>query len=112
MTPETRVQLANLAGTFLLLVVFAMFVLASAALLLVVRALGIARRATPEQLSRVRAYAQEARRQAGRTATTMLTPQIRLTSAWIGVKAGIRALLAGSGSGSPAEGPEGADRRV
>jgi hypothetical protein len=94
MSPETRLMLASCAGSALLLLLFVLLVMASAALFLVWRGLRVARQAAPEQLARIEAGAARAHLVTHDAAVHAVAPQVRLASGWIGLKAGWRALRA------------------
>jgi len=107
MTPETRAVLANCAGSFLLLLAFLLLILTSAVLLLILRGLWLARRAGPEQVARVQLLADRARVQTSATAASVVGPQIRLASSWVGIKAGARSLLNSTPTSPSADGNDG-----
>lgn len=108
MTPETRFLLANCAGSFLLLIVFAALAFLTVASVMFVRGLQEVRRAAPERLDRVTALARTTATQTEQTASSIVTPQIRVASAWTGLRVGVRALISGpSPPREPSEGDDG-----
>lgn len=102
MTAETRALLADCAGSYILLMAFVGLVLMSTALFMVWRGLLAARRATPRGMAVVRDIASQAGDRTRDTAAAVIAPQIRLSSAWAGLKAGARVLVRGAKPPGPA----------
>lgn len=107
MTPETRLLLANCAGSFLLLLAFIFMAFLTVAAFMLFRGLQQVRRAAPERIGVAAGLASSAAARTRETATAVVSPQVRLASAWAGVRAGARALLSGPLDGSIAEHDDG-----
>ncbi len=93
MDTSTRILLANLAGSFLLLVAFLLLAVSAVVLFMLWRGLAVVR---PELVRLVREagrYVREADVAARQTLHAVITPQIRIASSWVGLKAGARALV-------------------
>lgn len=103
MTAETRALLADCAGSYILLMAFVALVLMSTALFMAWRGLMEARRATPGGMAVVRDLATQAGTSTRDTAAAVVAPQIRLSSAWAGLKAGARVLVRGAAPPVPAQ---------
>jgi hypothetical protein len=108
-TPETRALLADLSASLILAGVFLVLVLCTVLAFLLARGLGAARRGAPQRLELATRYALGAARQSRQTALAVIEPQVRVMSAWAGIRAGARALLAGGTkppeAGEPAASP-------
>jgi hypothetical protein len=97
------VLLANCAGSFLLLLLFLVLLSAAVGLVVVARYLRLARRELPGLMARAEGYALTVEETTHTTAEAVVEPQIRVASAWAGLKAGARALL---GRGDPEPGDD------
>lgn len=95
MTPETRLLLANCAGSFLLLLAFIGMALLTVGAFMLFRGLQQVRRAAPERIGVASGLAASAAARTRETAAAVVAPQVRIASAWTGVRAGARALLSG-----------------
>ncbi|MCB0215647.1 MAG: hypothetical protein H6648_01210 [Caldilineae bacterium] len=95
---ETIDILANLAGSFLLLLLFLGLVLACVLVWFLGRGLKLARGRTREIAVWILGRLDSGRSIVDRSARQVLDPQIEALSTWTGLKAGWRALRQGTGS--------------
>ena len=95
MTPETRTILADLSASFLLLMMFVALCLFTVVLYMVWRGVKIGRAQGPVYMVQVLDYIRAAEVSARDLAETSIEPQVRIVTAWAGVKAGARALIHG-----------------
>jgi len=93
MAPDTRILLANCAGSFLLLLAFLLLALAITGAFMLWRGLRVARRELPSVAARAATHVSRAERATQDTAVSVVEPQIRVASAWRGLVAGSRALV-------------------
>ena len=93
MTSETRFLLANCGASLLLFVAFLLLALLTAGSYLLWRGLMQVRAAVPEGMSRIGVGADLVAARTRATTVAVVSPQIRLVTAWAGLRAGVRALL-------------------
>jgi hypothetical protein len=95
---------ANVAGAILLFLQFLALVAVAVVLYMLWRGLRAARARLASAMPQVLAHVQHVQSTTTATADAIVAPQVRLLSAWAGVKAGARALLRRDGGTAAEEG--------
>lgn len=90
----TRAFLANIAGSFLLLVAFLIMAVIAVALFMLWRGLLAAEPEVRQLVRQLADYVRQTESITHETAQSVLRPQISIASTWVGLKAGARALAA------------------
>lgn len=94
MPEETRILLANCAGSFFLFLIFLIVAAGVVVLAMAWRGLKTVRRELHPLVARLEHYVREAEAATHATAEAVVEPQVQVQAAWAGVKAGARALFA------------------
>lgn len=93
MTPEQFRALVDVSASLLLFAHFVLYVGVSVALYIVWQAIRMARQEMPTIAREVAQAMIEVEGVTYERADAVITPQIRVASAWVGVRAGVRALM-------------------